>query len=65
MTAPKSKRRSDSPAGNHKRTPDAARVARVRASVLGVFLEEWEQAHGPFTDEELKKAHLDLSVKGR
>jgi hypothetical protein len=36
----------------------------VRARALGVFLDEWEHAHGPFTDEELKKASKDLSITG-
>jgi hypothetical protein len=40
---------------------DAA-AAKLRAEALGDLLDEWEAAHGPFTEEELADAAAELRI---
>jgi hypothetical protein len=40
---------------------DAA-AAKLRAQALGEYLENWEDAHGPLTTEELDRAAAQLGI---
>ena len=38
-----------------------AAAARLRSEALGEFLDEWEEKHGAFSPEELKRAERELA----
>ncbi|MCY4615855.1 MAG: hypothetical protein OXC71_05635 [Chloroflexi bacterium] len=40
---------------------EAAR-AKLRAEALRAFLDDWEREHGPLTEEELRRARVELGL---
>jgi hypothetical protein len=41
----------------------AAAAAKLRAMVLGEFLDHWEREHGPLAPDELERAETELRLR--
>ena len=42
-----------------------AAAAKLRSEALSKLLDDWEDQHGPFTSEELRKAEAELGLHAR